>query len=103
MHPQTVVGLSALVGLAFGLQVGETTDMPGAPQLGLVLGGLLGWAAVGRSTVTPCTSSLAGYLLSSENRGMARRAQVRLWQASKATGARTASRRAPAGRRPRHS
>jgi hypothetical protein len=38
-----VVG--AVLGLALGLVVGVTTDLPLAPEAGLVLGALLGWLA----------------------------------------------------------
>jgi hypothetical protein len=42
-----VVG--AVVGLALGILVSMTTDVPFAPEIGLVLGALLGWLS-GRST-----------------------------------------------------
>jgi hypothetical protein len=32
-----------LVGLALGIVVGVSTDVPLAPEVGLVLGALLGW------------------------------------------------------------
>lgn len=35
--------LGAVVGAAVGLLVGVTTDVPFAPEAGLVLGGLVGW------------------------------------------------------------
>jgi hypothetical protein len=35
----------ALVGLAVGILVSVTTDVPLAPEAGLLLGALLGWAA----------------------------------------------------------
>jgi len=38
-----VVG--AVVGLALGILVSVTTDVPFAPEVGLVLGALVGWLA----------------------------------------------------------
>jgi hypothetical protein len=38
-----VVG--AVVGLALGIVVSVATDLPLMPEVGLVLGGLAGWAA----------------------------------------------------------
>jgi len=35
--------IGAVVGLALGILVSLTTDVPFAPEIGLVLGGLLGW------------------------------------------------------------
>jgi len=45
MHMSIVaaVGLGAVIGLALGTVVSVTTDVPLAPEAGLVLGGLLGW------------------------------------------------------------
>jgi hypothetical protein len=37
------IGVGAVLGLALGIIVGVTTDVPLAPEAGLVLGGLLGW------------------------------------------------------------
>jgi hypothetical protein len=37
------VVLGAAVGLAFGILVSVTTDVPFAPEAGLLLGGLVGW------------------------------------------------------------
>jgi hypothetical protein len=37
------VAVGAVVGLALGIVVGVTTDLPLAPEAGLVLGALLGW------------------------------------------------------------
>ena len=37
------VVLGALVGVALGVLVSVTTDIPFAPEAGLLLGGLLGW------------------------------------------------------------
>ena len=39
--PATAVG--AVVGLALGILVSVTTDVPFAPEIGLVLGALVGW------------------------------------------------------------
>jgi hypothetical protein len=38
-----LVVLGAAVGLALGILVSVTTDVPFAPELGLLLGGLGGW------------------------------------------------------------
>jgi hypothetical protein len=38
-----VIGISALVGLALGILVSVTTDLPLAPEIGLLLGALVGW------------------------------------------------------------
>jgi hypothetical protein len=37
------VVLGAAVGLALGILVSLTTDVPFAPEIGLLLGGLVGW------------------------------------------------------------
>jgi hypothetical protein len=37
------IGVGAVLGLALGIVVGVTTDVPLAPEAGLVLGALLGW------------------------------------------------------------
>ena len=47
----TAIGLGAVIGLALGIVVSVTTDVPLAPEVGLVLGALLGWLAPG--TVQP--------------------------------------------------
>ena len=39
----TAIGLGAVIGLALGILVSVTTDLPLAPEAGLVLGALLGW------------------------------------------------------------
>jgi hypothetical protein len=39
----TAVALGALVGLAIGIVVSVTTNVPLAPEAGLVLGALVGW------------------------------------------------------------
>jgi hypothetical protein len=37
------IALGALIGLALGILISVTTDLPFAPEVGAVLGGLLGW------------------------------------------------------------
>ena len=37
------IGLGAVLGLALGIVVSVTTDVPFAPEAGLVLGALTGW------------------------------------------------------------
>jgi hypothetical protein len=37
------IGIGAVVGLALGILVSVTTELPLAPEAGLVLGALLGW------------------------------------------------------------
>jgi hypothetical protein len=37
------IGLGAVVGLALGILVSVTTELPLAPEAGLVLGALLAW------------------------------------------------------------
>jgi hypothetical protein len=37
------IALGAVLGLALGIIVSVTTDLPLAPEAGLVLGGLAGW------------------------------------------------------------
>jgi hypothetical protein len=36
-------GAGAVVGVAAGILVSVTTDVPFAPEAGLILGGLIGW------------------------------------------------------------
>jgi hypothetical protein len=48
----TAIALGALLGLAVGIVVSVTTDVPFAPEAGLVLGGLAGWLA-GRRRADP--------------------------------------------------
>jgi len=43
MSVGAAIGLGALVGLVLGIVVSVTTDVPLAPEAGLVLGGLIGW------------------------------------------------------------
>ena len=37
------IGLGAVIGLALGIVVSVTTDVPLAPEAGIVLGALVGW------------------------------------------------------------
>jgi hypothetical protein len=37
------IALGAVLGLALGILVSATTDVPLAPEAGLVLGALIGW------------------------------------------------------------
>ena len=37
------IALGAVIGLALGILVSVTTDLPLAPEAGLVLGALIGW------------------------------------------------------------
>jgi hypothetical protein len=39
----TAIGIGAVTGLALGILVSVATDLPLAPELGLVLGALVGW------------------------------------------------------------
>ena len=39
------IALGAAIGLALGIVVALTTDIPLAPEAGLVLGALVGWLA----------------------------------------------------------
>jgi hypothetical protein len=43
MSVGAVVAVGAVLGLALGIVVGVTTDLPLAPEGGVVLGALLGW------------------------------------------------------------
>lgn len=43
MSVRAAVGLGAVLGLALGIVVSLTTDVPFAPEAGVVLGALLGW------------------------------------------------------------
>lgn len=43
MSVRAAIGLGAVLGLALGIVVSLTTDVPLAPEVGLVLGALLGW------------------------------------------------------------
>ena len=43
MSTGAAIGLGAVTGLVIGILVSITTDVPLAPEAGLVLGGLAGW------------------------------------------------------------
>jgi ElaB/YqjD/DUF883 family membrane-anchored ribosome-binding protein len=43
MSVGVAIALGAVIGLALGILVSVTTDVPLAPEVGLVLGALVGW------------------------------------------------------------
>jgi hypothetical protein len=43
MSTGLAITVGAVIGLAFGILISVTTEVPLAPELGLVLGGLAGW------------------------------------------------------------
>jgi hypothetical protein len=43
MSDGVLVAIGAVVGLALGIVVSATTDLPLAPEIGLVLGALITW------------------------------------------------------------
>jgi hypothetical protein len=43
MSAGLAIAVGAIVGLAVGILVSLTTDVPFAPEVGLLLGGLAGW------------------------------------------------------------
>ena len=43
MSVGTAIALGAVLGLALGIVVSVSTDVPFAPEVGLVLGALIGW------------------------------------------------------------
>jgi hypothetical protein len=43
MSTGPAIAIGAVVGLALGVLVSVTTDVPLAPEIGLVLGALIGW------------------------------------------------------------
>jgi hypothetical protein len=45
MSVNVAIALGAVVGLGLGILVSLTTAVPLAPELGLVLGGAVGWLA----------------------------------------------------------
>ena len=45
MSTGAAIAVGAVTGLALGIIVSLATDIPLAPELGLVLGGLAGWLA----------------------------------------------------------
>ena len=47
--PGLLIAAGAALGLALGILVSVTTDLPVAPEAGLILGALLGWLAARRT------------------------------------------------------
>jgi hypothetical protein len=45
MSTGTTIAIGAVIGLALGIVVSVTTDVPLAPEVGLALGGLIAWLA----------------------------------------------------------
>ena len=45
MSTGAAIAVGAIVGVALGILVSATTDVPLAPEIGLVLGGGLAWLA----------------------------------------------------------
>jgi len=45
MSTGVAIAVGAVVGLALGILISVTTDVPLAPEAGLVLGALVGWLA----------------------------------------------------------
>ena len=43
MSTGAAIAIGAVAGLALGILVSVTTDLPLAPEVGLLLGGLAGW------------------------------------------------------------
>jgi len=43
MSTGAAIGVGAVTGLALGILISVTTDVPLAPELGLVVGALIGW------------------------------------------------------------
>ena len=43
MSTGAAIGVAAVIGLVLGIIVSVTTDIPLAPEAGLVLGALVGW------------------------------------------------------------
>jgi uncharacterized membrane protein len=43
MSIRAAIGVGAVTGLALGILIGVTTDVPLAPEVGLVLGAVVGW------------------------------------------------------------
>jgi large-conductance mechanosensitive channel len=46
MSVVVAIALGAVIGLALGLLVSATTEVPLAPEVGAVLGGLISWLSV---------------------------------------------------------
>jgi hypothetical protein len=47
------IGVGLAVGLVVGILVSVATDVPLAPEIGLVLGGFAGWLLASRSRRSP--------------------------------------------------
>jgi hypothetical protein len=45
MGTGAAIAAGAVIGLALGILISVTTDVPLAPEVGLVLGALVGWRA----------------------------------------------------------
>ncbi|HWJ42980.1 MAG TPA: hypothetical protein VNR67_06070 [Solirubrobacterales bacterium] len=45
MSTGVAIAIGAVVGLALGIAVGVATDLPLAPEVGLLGGGAIGWLA----------------------------------------------------------
>ena len=45
MSSGAVIAVAALIGLALGILVSVTTDVPLAPEIGLLVGAAIGWLA----------------------------------------------------------
>jgi hypothetical protein len=43
MNTGAAIGVGAVTGLALGILISVATDIPLAPEVGLVLGALVGW------------------------------------------------------------
>jgi hypothetical protein len=43
MSTGAAIGVGAVTGLALGILISVTTDVPLAPEVGLVVGALIGW------------------------------------------------------------
>ena len=43
MSTGAAIAVGAVIGLALGILVSVTTDLPLAPEVGVVLGALIGW------------------------------------------------------------
>ncbi len=50
MSVGAAIALGAVLGLVLGIVVSVATDLPFAPEVGLVLGGLLGWLSRRKSS-----------------------------------------------------
>jgi hypothetical protein len=50
MSTGAAIGIGAVAGLALGVLVSVTTDVPLAPEVGLLLGALAGWLSRRKSS-----------------------------------------------------